>query len=320
MTAADSRPRPDLRAARHAYLGTSAFAASVLRGLCESGRAPALVVAPPDRPRGRGWPTQQPPVVDAAAELGLEILQTESVNEERSLARIRSVEPELATVCAFGQLIREPLLSELLFLNAHPSLLPRWRGAAPIERAIMAGDMETGVTIIRLVEALDAGPIALAESVAIGEHEDYGELSARLERLATALLVRALEELPGLSFRDQDESGATYAEKIAPEDRRLDPGRTASALEAQVLALNPHIGSHLELPGAERLGVLAAHRSEEALEPGELRTEHGEIVLGTPRGSLRLDVVRAPGRRALPAAEFLRGRRLPDRVPLGSPS
>jgi methionyl-tRNA formyltransferase len=133
---------------RTVYLGTSGFAAAVLRRLADSPHTPRLVVTPPDRPKGRSRKTLPPPVAEAARELGLELAQAESVNEESAMARIRAAGAEVAAVCAFGQLIREPLLSELPILNVHPSLLPRWRGAAPIERAIMAGDRRTGVTIM----------------------------------------------------------------------------------------------------------------------------------------------------------------------------
>ena len=146
---------------RTAYLGTSEFAATVLRRLADSPHRPALVVTPPDRRQGRGRKVSPPPAAVAAAELGLELLQAENVNEEAALERIRAAQPEAVLVCAFGQLIREPLLSEFPILNVHPSLLPRWRGAAPIERAIMARDETTGICIMRLTAGLDSGPVAL---------------------------------------------------------------------------------------------------------------------------------------------------------------
>jgi methionyl-tRNA formyltransferase len=135
---------------RTAYLGTSDFAAVVLRRLADSPHRPALVVTPPDRRQGRGRKVKPPPAALTAKELGLELLQAENVNDEAALERIRAAKPDAVVVCAFGQLIREPLLSEFPILNVHPSLLPRWRGAAPIERAIMAGDERTGVCIMRL--------------------------------------------------------------------------------------------------------------------------------------------------------------------------
>ncbi|HEX5714004.1 MAG TPA: methionyl-tRNA formyltransferase, partial [Solirubrobacterales bacterium] len=151
------------------YLGTSEFAATVLRRLAREQRhRPALVVTPPDSRRGRGRKLTPPPAAMAAQDLGLELLQTGDVNEEAARERIAAARPRAVLVCAFGQLIREPLLSDHLMLNVHPSLLPRWRGAAPIERAIMAADERTGVCVMRLVAALDAGPVALRAEVGIG--------------------------------------------------------------------------------------------------------------------------------------------------------
>ena len=180
---------------RTVYLGTSDFAATVLRRLAASPHAPALVVAPPDRRQGRGRRVAPPPVAEPATELGIDLLQAESVNDEAALARIRAAAPEALLVCAFGQLIREPLLSLAEILNIHPSLLPRWRGAAPIERAIMARDERTGACVMRLTAGLDSGPVALRAEVPLGADEDYGELAARLAELGGDLLVEALDLL-----------------------------------------------------------------------------------------------------------------------------
>jgi methionyl-tRNA formyltransferase len=207
---------------RTIYLGTSEFAGDVLRRLADSAHRPQLVVTPPDRPKGRGRRMQSPPAAEVAAELDVELLQTAAVNDEESLARIQAVRPEALVVCAFGQLIREPLLSGWPMLNIHPSLLPHWRGAAPIERAIMAGEKRTGVCVMRLTEGLDSGPVALRKEVAIGSEDDFGTLSAKLASLGGELLVQALDLLAEsrLEFTEQDDEAATYAEKIAPEERR----------------------------------------------------------------------------------------------------
>ena len=296
-----------------AYLGTSEFAATVLRRLAESPHRPALVVTPPDRRRGRGRRLSPPPAAEAARELGLAVHQTESVNRPESVAAIGKVDPAAIAVCAFGQLIGEPLLSEPLLLNVHPSLIPRWRGAAPIERAIMAGDERTGVTIMRVIEALDAGPVALQGQVAIEAGEGFDAIAPRLAALGGDLLVEALDlaERGELAFSDQDEASATYAEKIAPEERRLDPARPAAELERAVRALNPHVGTYLELEGGERLVVRSARRGPDGPERGAIEAGDGELVLGTADGSLRLLVVQPTGGRSMPAADFLRGHAAP---------
>jgi methionyl-tRNA formyltransferase len=300
---------------RVAYLGTSPFAVAVLRRLADSPHRPAVVLTPPDRPRGRGRRLAPPPAAQAATELGLALHQTESVNRDSSVAAIRAADVDLGVVCAFGQLIRDPLLSELELLNVHPSLLPRWRGAAPIERAILAGDAGTGVSILRVTAGLDSGPVALREAVEIAARDDYGALSARLAELAGDLILRALDlrEAGTLEFTEQDDSKATYAEKISSRERRLDAGRPAMELERTVRALTPHIGAYLELDGGERLGVRAA-TAEAAGDtaPGMLAAVHGRLALGCAHGRLRLDVVQPAGRRPMSADAYLRGHRLPS--------
>jgi len=298
---------------RTVYLGTSEFAATVLRRLAGSPHRPALVVTPPDRRQGRGRKVSPPPTALAAGELGLELLQAENVNEEGALARIRAAEPEAVLVCAFGQLIREPLLSGFPILNLHPSLLPRWRGAAPIERAIMARDETTGVCVMRLTAGLDSGPVALCEEVPLGPDEGFASLSARLAELGGDLLVRTLDlQAEGaLELAEQEEDGVTYAEKIDPAERRLDPDRPAAELAAQVRALTPHVGAYLEIADGERLGVRQAHAVEPGLPLGTLAERDGALLLGCGEGALRLDVVQPPGGKAMPADAYLRGHGLP---------
>jgi methionyl-tRNA formyltransferase len=298
---------------RTAYLGTSDFAATVLRRLADSSHRPALVVTPPDRRQGRGRRLASPPAADAARELGIELHQTQSVNDPDSVAALADAKPEAVAVCAFGQLIGEPLLSDHVMLNVHPSLIPRWRGAAPIERTLMAGDERTGMTIMRVTEGLDSGPVALQEEIEIGPDEDYASLSERLAELGGSLLIDSFDGLERgeLRFADQDDEAATYAEKISGDERRLDPSRPAAELARTVRALNPHIGTHLELADGSRLGVRSAHvRGAPGPPQGEL-AGNGELVLGCADGALVLEQVQPPGKRPMPAAEFLRGHGVP---------
>ena len=301
---------------RTAYLGTSDFAATVLRRLAASPHRPALVVTPPDRPRGRGRRVSPPPAATVARELELPLHQTANVNDPGSVAAIAAAEPNAVVVCAFGQLIREPLLSDHPMLNVHPSLIPRWRGAAPIERAILAGDERTGVTIMRVTEGLDSGPVALRRELEIEPGEGFAPLAARLADVGGDALVEALDlaDRGELAFEEQDESGATYAEKIASSERRLDPARPAVELARAIRALNPHIGTHLELPGGERLGVRAAEVTAPGLEAGTIEARGGQILLGTADGALRLLRVQPPGGREMAAADYLRGHTPPDHV------
>jgi len=291
---------------RTVYLGTSDFAATVLDRLAVSAHRPVLVVTRPDAPKGRGRKVGPPPVAESGHLLGIEVLQPEDVNAEAARERIAAAEPEVVVICAFGALIREPLLSEHELLNVHPSLLPRWRGAAPIERAIEAGDEETGVTIMRPTAELDAGPIALQRTEAIESDDDYGSLSERLAALAGELLVEALDAEP--AFRDQPDTGVTYAEKIGPEDRRLDPELTPDLLERRVRALRPHIGAYIELPSDERLGVTrAALATDEGPPAGQLAVHDGRLLYGAAGGALELCEVHPAGRRPMDADSWIRG-------------
>jgi methionyl-tRNA formyltransferase len=293
---------------RTVYLGTSEFAAAVLGRLAESAHRPALVVTRPDRPRGRGRKLASPPVADLARELGIELDQPQSVNEEPALDRIAAARPQAVLVCAFGALIKEPLLSRYPMLNVHPSLLPRWRGAAPIERAIMSGDELSGVSIMRVGEGFDDGPVCAQASEPIVADDTYGSLAARLETLGADLLVRALDESPPCD--PQDEKLATYAAKIGPADRELDPSSPAMELERTVRALTPHIGAHVILGDGERLGVSAARALPAGGPPeGQISLDGPRPVLGCAKGALELLIVQPPGRRPMSGEDYLRGRR-----------
>ena len=293
---------------RTVYLGTSEFAAEVLDRLAVSPHRPQLVVTRPDRRRGRGRRMAPPPVAEAACGSASRPIQPDDVNDEEARAQIAAAEPEAVCICAFGALIREPLLSEHEMFNVHPSLLPRWRGAAPIERAIEAGDETTGVTIMRPTADWDAGPTCVQRAEPIHADDDYGTLADRLAALGGELLVEALDDPP--PWRDQPEQGVTYAEKIETADRLLDPGCPADQLERRIRALTPHVGAYLELPSGERLGVrraaLAPGGAE--LEEGALRADGERLLLGTASGALELLEVLPPGGRPMDAADYLRGR------------
>jgi methionyl-tRNA formyltransferase len=316
------------------FIGTSEFAAAVLERLARSGaHRPALAITRPDRPSGRGRKLTSPPVAVSARALEIPLEQPQNVNdaESRALisraldtgttgetaasdARARGARGRAAgtvVVCAFGALIKEPLLSEHELLNVHPSLLPRWRGAAPVERAIMAGDEQTGVSIMRLTAGLDSGPVCLIGVEPIRADDSYGTLAARLQELGGELLVRALEESP--PFLEQPDDGVTYAEKLGPDDRLLDPARPAIELERVVRALHPHIGARVALADRSLLGV---HRAAllDAEEPGDGSgplERDGRLLLDCTPGVLELLVVQPPGGRAMDAGAYLRGRGLP---------
>jgi methionyl-tRNA formyltransferase len=296
---------------RTVFLGTSQFAAAVLAMLADGPHRPQLVLTRPDRPKGRGRRVSPPPIAATAHALGIELLQPDGVNRPETLEVIVAADPEIVVVCAFGALIKEPLLSRWLMLNVHPSLLPRWRGAAPIERAIMAGDHETGVSIMRLTAGLDSGPVCTVAREAIEPRDTYGSLAGRLQVIAGRLLGEALDRVPeGLVFVEQDEDEVTYAEKITAADRELDPTRPASVLERTVRALHPHIGARLAVGSGGALGVLEARALPAGPPAGTLATRDGELLLGTIAGALQLITVKPAGGRAMDAGAYLRGHAL----------
>ena len=215
--------------------------------------------------------------------------------------------PDEVLICAYGALIKEPLLSEHAMLNVHPSLLPRWRGAAPIERAIEAGDAVTGVSIMRPVAEMDAGPVCLQREEPVLPDDDYGTLSARLAELGGRLLVEVLDTRP--ECVEQPRAGVTVAAKIAADDRRLDPALDADELERRVRALTPHIGAFAETHDGERVGVRRAAVADATdIKPGRLVVRRGKLLLGTAEGALELVEVVPPGGRPMAAAAYLRGR------------
>jgi methionyl-tRNA formyltransferase len=252
--------------ARVAVAATAPFGADVLERLAARHDVATLLTRP-DAPAGRGRRLAAPPAKTVAERLGIPVLQP-----ERPLPGLELDAP-VVVVCAYGLLVPSETLAGRLWLNVHPSLLPRWRGAAPVERAIMAGDAETGVTIHETVAELDAGPVAAQEAFAIGPDDDAGDVFARSAEVAARLLDGVLAG-PEPSFRPQV-GEPTYAEKIKPEDRLLDLGRPATELVRVVRALSPHIGARAELEG-RRVTIWRAHVDDDgAFEPLEVQPEGG---------------------------------------------
>jgi methionyl-tRNA formyltransferase len=262
---------------RLAVAATAPLGADVLERLARRHEV-AYLLTRPDRPQGRGRRIAAPPAKETAQRLGIEVRQPERLEAD--------FEPEVDTVvvAAYGLLIPQPVLERALWLNVHPSLLPRWRGAAPIERALMAGDEQTGVTIIKLVPELDAGPIAAQRVLPLGPEDDFGTVSARAGELAAELLEEAL---PDPQLRPQPSEGVTYAEKIRPEDRELDWSRPPQELLNRIRALSPHIGARAELHGRP-VTIWSARVEDGKLVPVEVQPD---------------------GRRRMSYDEFLRGLR-----------
>jgi methionyl-tRNA formyltransferase len=252
--------------ARIAVAATALFGADVLERLAVRHEISALLTRP-DAPRGRGRRLAAPPAKEVAVRLGIPVLQP-----ERPMPGLELGAPTVV-VCAYGLLISEELLDERLWLNVHPSLLPRWRGAAPVERAILAGDAETGVSIHRTVKELDAGPVAAARAFPIEAEDDAGAVFARAAEIAVELLDGLLDG--HVEFVPQSDEGLTYAEKISAADRVLDPLAAAEELVRRVRALSPHIGARAELEG-RAVTVWRARVDEDGrFEPVEIQPDGG---------------------------------------------
>jgi methionyl-tRNA formyltransferase len=267
-----------------AVAATAPLGADVLERLASNHDIEFLVTRP-DRPRGRGRRVGATPAKETADQLGIPVLQPERLDEFFSLEGADTV-----VVAAYGALIPDALLERASWLNVHPSLLPRWRGAAPVERAIMAGDDETGVTIHRTTPELDAGPIAAQRSFLIGAEDDAGVVYERAGELAGELLEGVLSGSP--DFRPQPEEGVTYADRLTPEDRELDWNRLPTETLNQIRALSPHIGARGVVDG-RRLTVWRA----------SLATDDSPLTAG----GLELVEVQPEGRRRMSAEEYLRG-------------
>ena len=253
--------------ARIAVAATAPFGADVLERLADSHEISALLTRP-DAPAGRGRKLAAPPAKQVAERLGVPVLQPAKLEPGLDL------DAPTVVVVAYGRLVPEALLAERLWLNVHPSLLPRWRGAAPVERALMAGDVETGVTIHRTVEELDAGPIAAQAAFLVEEDDDAGEVYARAAALAADLLEDVLDD-PNPDFRPQPEVGVTYARKIEPDDRILDLAKPARELVDTVRALSPHIGARAELEGRSVTVWRARVGENGVFEPLEVQPDGG---------------------------------------------
>ncbi len=296
---------------RLAFMGTPEFALPTLEALLDARHAIAAVYTQPPRPAGRGHRDTPSPVQRFAAGRGLTVRTPASLGSSKDQAIFAGFKPDAAVVVAYGLLLPPAILKapRLGCLNLHASLLPRWRGAAPIQRAILAGDAETGVTIMQMERGLDTGPILLAERAAIGPRDTAGALHERLAALGARLMVEALDGMAAgrLVPRPQPEEGAVYAPKLLPAEARLDWKRPVAELERRVRAFAPAPGAWFEADGI-RIRVLEAEiaTTSGALSPGERRPGTLDIACGDGR-ALRLLRVQKAGGRPMAADAFLRG-------------
>jgi methionyl-tRNA formyltransferase len=294
---------------RIVFMGTPAFAVPTLVALHEAGHTLAAAYTQPPRAAGRGKQLQPSPVQQAAEALGVAVRHPETLRDMAAHADFLALEPEVAVVVAYGLILPQPILQGPPHgcLNVHASLLPRWRGAAPIQRAILAGDHVTGVTIMRMERGLDTGPMLATARVPV-EDKTSGELHAELAEIGARLMVETLAQLDQIKPEPQPDLGATYAAKIDKAETRLDWTKPAELLEREVRAFAPFPGSWLELEG-ERIKLLKARVIGVNGAPGTVLDDEFTVACGD--AALRPLTVQRAGKPAMSAAEFLRGRPVP---------
>lgn len=305
-----------------AFLGTPDFAVPTLVRLTEAGHEIASVYAQPARPRDRGQKVSATPVQNFAERHGLPVRTPQSLKTEEEARAFQDLGLDAAVVVAYGLILPKPILEAPKFgcLNLHPSLLPRWRGAAPIPRALLAGDVTTGVTIMLVDEGLDSGPILLQEEIPIRDDDTAGSLEGRLAELGAELMEKALEGLASgqITPQPQAEEGASYAKKLRPAEGEMDWRLSAAKLERQVRAFDPWPGAWFELKGT-RIGLRKAKVMDQATAepPGTVLDDR--LTIATGDGAIRILELQRAGRAVLATDTFLRGHAIPEGTQLALP-
>ncbi len=305
---------------RLVFMGTPDFSRPALDALVEAGHEIACVYTQPPRPAGRGQKPRPSPIQARAEALGLPVRAPVSLRDAGAQAEFAALGAEVAVVVAYGLILPRAVLDAPArgCLNIHASLLPRWRGAAPINRAIMAGDADTGVCIMGMEAGLDTGPVLLREAVSIGAEDTAGTLHDRLAALGGRMIVEALAGLDAITPAPQPEAGVTYAAKIDKAEARIDWTRPAEEVDRQIRGLAPFPGAWCEI-GGERVKVLLSEMAEGSGAPGMVLDEDLAVACGS--GAVRLTRLQRAGAGAMDAATFLRGRPVAPgtRLPGGSP-
>jgi methionyl-tRNA formyltransferase len=292
------------------FMGSPDFSVPVLDALVAAGHEIVCVYCQPPRPAGRGKKDRPTPVQARAEALGLPVRHPKSLRSPEAQADFAALGADIGVVVAYGLILPQPILDapRLGCLNIHASLLPRWRGAAPIHRAVMAGDDETGVCIMQMDAGLDTGPVLLRRALPIGAEDTTGEVHDRLSALGADAIVEALDHLPDLAPEPQPEAGVCYAEKVDKDEARVDWSRSAAEVSRHIRGLAPFPGAWCEMAG-ERVKLLGARLAPGSGTPGRLI---GPLVVACGDGAVEITRAQRPGKRAMDAAEFLRGTDLPD--------
>ncbi|MBN8179347.1 methionyl-tRNA formyltransferase [Roseibium aggregatum] len=301
------------------FMGTPDFSVPTLMEIVGQGHDVVACYSQPPRPAGRGMDLKKSPVHEAAESFGIPVFTPQSLKGAEEQEAFAALNADVAVVVAYGLLLPKPILEapEYGCLNLHASMLPRWRGAAPINRAIMAGDKETAVQVMRMEEGLDTGPVCMSETVAIGENMTAGDLHDKLSSLGGDLMVRALAALSrgALGDQTQAEHGVTYAAKLSKQETRIDWSKPAAEVHNHIRGLSPFPGAWCEMPlggKMERVKVLRSTLGEGSGTPGSVQTGGDVPVISCGAGAVRLEQVQRAGKKPMSGAEFLRGASLSD--------
>jgi methionyl-tRNA formyltransferase len=301
------------------FAGTPDFALASLRALVDSGTKPAAVLTQPDRPAGRGKKLTPSPVKQFAIAKGIDVVQPASLRSPDVVDELRALSPDILIVAAYGLILPQEVLDIPTHgcLNVHASLLPRWRGAAPIQAAILDGDTETGISLMAMTAGLDCGPVYVMETLSIGDDETAGELHDRLAELGGKLLVRSLDDIVSgkLVAEEQDEAQAIYAPKIRTQDAMIDWRRTADALHRVVRAYNPVPGAWFDFDGQRIKCWQVSHAANVLDEPGKIISSGRDgLIVACGEGGLILESVQRPGKRPVTGEEFSAARDLVGKI------
>ncbi|MEM8592772.1 MAG: methionyl-tRNA formyltransferase [Pseudomonadota bacterium] len=296
---------------RIVFMGSPDFSVPVLEALVEAGHEIACVYCQPPRPAGRGKKDRPTPVQSRAEALGLPVRHPKSLRNEQAQAEFAALAADIAVVVAYGLILPQAVLDAPTHgcLNIHASLLPRWRGAAPIHRAIMAGDAETGICIMQMEAGLDTGPVLLRKATGIGAEETTGDLHDRLSAVGARLIVDALASLP-LDPEEQPEEGVTYAEKIQKEEARIDWARPAAEVDAHIRGLSPFPGAWCEFDG-ERVKLLRSRRAAGQGAPGDVLKG---LTIACGEDAIEITELQRAGKKPVKAKDYLRGATPPAKL------